>query len=272
MNKRPSVVQGYEMFRYHMSEHRESFIIVGGTAVQMVRGQYRLDKKLGKSGSLARNRTTLDIDVLVVVETLTQKFIDAFYGMLKAGNYRCYVKADRDYYYRFERNHSGPFPYKIELLTRNPLPEVEGFRFAKLPEEFESSLSAIVLDPVYYDFARTHAQTLDGLSCLNEIGLIVLKASACMNLRETYAKTQNPNDRSDYEKHAKDVFWLIGELSSAEVEPLPEVIRRRLSEFAAVYDADNPDWPSITDALNVPFAARMAYIERLQAKFALESR
>ena len=29
--------------------------------------------------------------------------------------------------------------------------------------------------------------------------------------------------------------------------------------------------PSITNALNVPFAARTAYIERLQAKFALES-
>ena len=57
------MIVGFKRFEAAFLPHRESFILIGGTAVQMVLGQYDSPK-----GFANRARVTHDIDILVLPE------------------------------------------------------------------------------------------------------------------------------------------------------------------------------------------------------------
>ena len=56
------MVAGFEKFKEHFAAFQDEFIIIGGTAVQLVRGESEFP------------RVTRDIDLLVVAERMTPKF------------------------------------------------------------------------------------------------------------------------------------------------------------------------------------------------------
>ena len=60
------MIVGFKRFEAAFLPHRESFILIGGTTVQMVLGQYDSPK-----GFANRARVTHDIDILVVTDNLT---------------------------------------------------------------------------------------------------------------------------------------------------------------------------------------------------------
>lgn len=61
------MVEGIERFRDAMAAYADNYIIIGGTACDIV-----LD------GSPMRARPTRDIDLIVVVEKLSREFVEAF--------------------------------------------------------------------------------------------------------------------------------------------------------------------------------------------------
>ena len=71
------MIVGFKRFEAAFLPHRESFILIGGTAVQMVLGQYDSPK-----GFANRARVTHDIDILVVTDILTDGFKSAFHKFI----------------------------------------------------------------------------------------------------------------------------------------------------------------------------------------------
>ena len=66
------MVEGIERFREAMADYADNYIIIGGTACDIV-----LD------GSPMQARPTRDIDMIVVVEKLTREFVEAFWRFVR---------------------------------------------------------------------------------------------------------------------------------------------------------------------------------------------
>lgn len=120
------MIAGFEKFEESFAPYRDSFILIGGTAVQMVLGQYDTPK-----GVANRARVTHDIDLLVVTDKLTDAFKTAFHRFVNAGEYECYFSKDRPHYYRFLNPKNVAYPAKIELLSHSLL-ELPNMRYTPL--------------------------------------------------------------------------------------------------------------------------------------------
>lgn len=267
--KNDKVVQGLEVFRQYLAGQEEKFVIVGGTAIQLVRGQYLED---GSNAFSGEPRVTKDIDILVVIDKLDQDFINAIQKLIVDGEYQCEKKKETNYYYRFVQKNNLSFPGKIELLTRDPFPENDKFKYASLTGGFKGSLSAIVLDSEYYAFAKDHTEKINGLYSLPEIGLIVLKVSASLNRLEEYQKkSEQAKDRDyfylDYQKHLQDVFLLVGELKPEVKADVSEKIKNRLTEFIEKHNPSHYQWPKILSFVHNETGDPADYIARYKEVF-----
>ena len=116
------MIVGFKRFETAFLPHRESFILIGGTAVQMVLGQYDSAK-----GVANRARVTHDIDLLVVTDNLTDEFKLAFHRFIEEGAYECYFSKERPHYYRFLNPKNADYPIKVELLSHSLL-DIPGIR------------------------------------------------------------------------------------------------------------------------------------------------
>ena len=139
-----------ETFKEAMLPYKDNFVIIGGTACDI---QLR--------GTAMMPRATEDIDIIVVVERLTQEFVNAFWQLIHKGNYRVEKRinqAGASVYalYRFTlQDEKFDYPQKIELLSRHSdlMGEPSGFHIEPIPtDELHQSLSAIIMDDDIYDF------------------------------------------------------------------------------------------------------------------------
>lgn len=71
------MVKGLETFRKAMQPYKEHFVIIGGTACD-----------IQLTGSAMTPRATDDIDIIVVIEKLTEDFVRAIWQFVKDGNYK----------------------------------------------------------------------------------------------------------------------------------------------------------------------------------------
>ena len=98
----------------------------------------------------------------------------------------------------------------VELFARAPdgLRPAEGSQLTPIPlDEAVSSLSAILLDEVYYAFIMAGRREVNGLPWVGEDRLIPLKAIAWLEL--TARKEQGAKvDAKDVHKHLNDVLRL----------------------------------------------------------------
>ena len=79
------MVKGFDKFKQFFTPHSDSFIVIGGTAMQLH----------GQDGGLAP-RVTQDIDLLVIVEKMSESFTSAFHAFLREGRYDCYMAKEQD--------------------------------------------------------------------------------------------------------------------------------------------------------------------------------
>lgn len=254
------MVKGIDLFRERLGAFSDSYIVIGGTACDLAME--------GRGGF----RATKDIDMIVVTENVDANFAKALHGFLREGQYECYVSRDkRPHYYRFRAPKGSPYPFQIEMLSHSLIPEREDARFTPIAlDEGIRSLSAIVLDPVYYEFAKTHRDMTHGLPCLTGEALIVFKSAAYLNLREDREKDPQSVRSEDMNKHRNDVFRLLGGITVSEPVALPEPIRMRVAEFIGQMGTTNPEWPDIEAAVG-PFALTSeAYVEKYRALFGIE--
>lgn len=141
------MVTGFESFKRWFSEYSEQYTIIGGTACDLLMSEEGMDF-----------RATRDIDIVLIVESLTPQFGERFWSYIRDAGYEHRNKSTGEpQFYRFTNPKSRDYPYMIELFSRraDAIALSDDAVLTPLPLDHEiSSLSAILLDDAYYQFLR----------------------------------------------------------------------------------------------------------------------
>jgi len=253
------MVRGFDLFRERLAAFGDSFIVIGGAAC---------DLRLAPYGGFRR---TKDIDMIVVTDEVSEPFAEALHDFLREGGYACYVTGDsRPHFYRFIAPKGSRYPAQIELLSNSLLPERPDARFTPISRSEEiRSLSAIVLDPVYYEFAKAHRNSDEGVPCLTLEALVVFKSSAYLNLLKERTSDPARVRSEDLNKHRNDVFRIMGAIPEAASVEVPDEIGVRLRRFIDCFGPDSADWESIRAAVGRASLPPEEYGRRFRKLFGL---
>lgn len=226
------MVKGLNIFKERFEAYPDNYVIIGGTACDMIIGQAGLTP-----------RATKDIDIILVVEALTAEFVRQFWEFIKEGNYERREKSEEERkYYRFLKPEDERFPYQVELFSRKPdvIDLAQDAHLTPIPVDDDlSSLSAILLNDDYYNYMLGHSELDDGLHRANIEALLCLKAKAYLEISDRIAKGGKEDSRH-LRKHKGDVFRLGVMLAEADVFELPESIRTHLQIFVNTVAGDLP--------------------------------
>lgn len=227
------MVSGVESFRKWFAEYTDQYTIIGGTACDLLMSEDGLDF-----------RATRDIDMVLIVESLTPEFGRRFWEYVKAAGYEHRNKSTGEpQFYRFSKPSSREYPYMIELFSGRvdaiELPEDAVLTPLPLDDEI-SSLSAILMDADYYQFLREGKVVLNDIPVLDAAHLIPFKAKAWLDLTE---RNQNGEhvDSKNIRKHKNDVFRLSILLTSDIRVILSAAIRSDLEKFFSAMEAETID-------------------------------
>ena len=150
------MVRGLNVFREHFSVRSDRFILIGGTACDLI---------FDEAGIAFR--ATKDLDIVLCIESVDIEFAELFWAFVKAGGYRIETSASgRRKCYRFQNPSDPSYPVMLELFSRNPdsLSIAEGVHLTPIPIDGDiSSLSAILLDEVYYSWIQSGRRLLNQL-------------------------------------------------------------------------------------------------------------
>ena len=166
------LVNGIENFKEWFSGYENQYVIIGGTACDLLMHDEGLDF-----------RATKDIDIVLIIESLTAEFCSRLWEYVKTAGYEHINKSTgKPQFYRFSNPSSDEYPKMIELFARKPesliLPEDVNVLHFSSTEEI-SSLSAILLNDSYYEFLKTGVMlTTEGLPVLKPSHLIPFKIKA----------------------------------------------------------------------------------------------
>lgn len=227
------MVSGVESFRKWFAEYTDQYTIIGGTACDLLMSEDGLDF-----------RATRDIDMVLIVESLTSEFGRRFWEYVKAAGYEHRNKSTGEpQFYRFSKPSSREYPYMIELFSGRvdaiELPEDAVLTPLPLDDEI-SSLSAILMDADYYQFLREGKIVLNDIPVLDAAHLIPFKAKAWLDLTERNRNGEHV-DSKNIRKHKNDVFRLSILLTSDIRVILSAAIRSDLEKFFSAMEAETID-------------------------------
>ena len=227
------MVSGVESFRKWFAEYTDQYTIIGGTACDLLMSEDGLDF-----------RATRDIDMVLIVESLTPEFGRRFWEYVKAAGYEHRNKSTGEpQFYRFSKPSSREYPYMIELFSGRvdaiELPEDAVLTPLPLDDEI-SSLSAILMDTDYYQFLREGKIVLNDIPVLDAAHLIPFKAKAWLDLTERNRNGEHV-DSKNIRKHKNDVFRLSILLTSDIRVMLSAAIRSDLEKFFSAMEAETID-------------------------------
>jgi hypothetical protein len=226
------MVIGLEIFRKYFEQYPDNYVIIGGTACDLI---------LDEAGFVPR--ATKDIDLILVVEALNADFVKQFWQFIADGNYEVKEKsAEERKYYRFMKPGNNEFPLQIELFARNPdlLDLDENTHLTPIPADDEQpSPSAILLNDDYYQYILEHCVNENGLQRANNEALICMKAKAYLEITERIANGSK-EDSKQLRKHRGDIFRLAVMLTEKDLFELPENIKADLQSFTGAISGDLP--------------------------------
>lgn len=192
---------GIDVFSKHFAEYKEQYVIIGGTACEMLLSEEALDFRL-----------TRDIDMVLIIEALTTDFVEAFWNFIDEGGYEPWTRKDGEpKFYRFIKPSTPNYPYMIELFARpgqNVDFEYHGHLMPLHISDDISSLSAILLNDEYYRFLVEGRNMSGDVTILDAVHIIPLKMRAWIDLTRQKAEGNHVNER-DIRKHRQDVFRLF---------------------------------------------------------------
>ncbi|KGO88989.1 nucleotidyl transferase AbiEii/AbiGii toxin family protein [Flavobacterium suncheonense] len=227
------MVRGLGIFKEHFKEFSNNYIIIGGTACDII---------INREGFTPR--ATKDIDIILVIEALSPEFVKHFWEFIKSGNYEVKEKSEEGRkYYRFLKPQQEDYPFQIELFSRIPdlLDLEEGTHLTPVPVDTEiSSLSAILMDDDYYNYTTRNSQLEEGVHLANTEALIALKARAFLDYKTRKENGEKIDDRQ-LRKHKLDVFRLMLFLTPEDKFTVPDSIKKDIIEFAEAVKEDLPD-------------------------------
>lgn len=214
---------GIEKFKEYFSGYENQYVIIGGTACELVMLNEELDF-----------RSTKDLDIVIILESLTKEFGNVFWNfVLEAGYQHINKGTGNSQFYRFSAPISSEYPAMIELFSKKqdwlPLERIEGIVPIHIDDSI-SSLSAILLNESYYNFLKTGTDIIDGISILKAEHIIPFKAKAWLDLIQRKAKGEHV-DSKDIKKHKNDVFRLSVLLTPNQSMVLPDEIKNDMTEF-----------------------------------------
>lgn len=227
------MVRGLDVFRDWFRDYSDRYIIIGGTAA---------DAAMAEAGE--DFRATIDLDIVLVAGELEAAFIAVIRDFIEAGSYTQRTRSDGTHcLYRFSHPGDERFPFMLEFFSLLPDGiEFEGFgHLAPIPtEEVGVSLSAILLDPDYYEFALSGRYVSDGLTLLRQEYIIPLKARAFLDLSERRQRGETVQ-KHDILKHRGDVFRLYRIVDPDQRPQLPGSVKDDLTQFLNVVQQSDLD-------------------------------
>ena len=254
------MVVGIDLFTEHFQSYTNQYILIGGAACE------RHFEKVG-----LRFRRTKDLDIILVVEALTQEFIEHFWDFIIAGEYFIGQRGDKKQFYRFEKPQAHGYPRMLELFCRKPdtINIPEGFHLTDIPTgEEASSLSAILLDDEYYNFTLANTIVSEGLHHANDVALIALKAKAFINNLSRKNEGQNVQDE-DIEKHWKDIIRLAVAIDPGKKIKAPITIKEDIRSYIQLIREEDPDVKQLLNNLGAGESSLEDIFEQLISSFQL---
>ena len=148
------MVNGFTKFKERFQGFENQYVIIGGTACDLIMENEELPF-----------RATKDVDIVLIVESITAEFGRQFWEYVKEAGYEHLNKSTGNaQFYRFTSPKSKEYPYMIEIFSRNPdfiILEDDAI-LTPLPMDDEiSSLSAILLNEAYYELLKTGQMMVD---------------------------------------------------------------------------------------------------------------
>ena len=252
------MVKGLQTFRDHFGDYADCFVVIGGVAC---------DEWFGSQG--LEFRATQDVDMVLLVDGRRADYLKHFWSFVSDHGYEASGRRDgSSTHYRFVKPRSGDVPGMIELFAAAEIDFDlrEGQRIIPIAGEGSiPSLSAILMDPDYFELIRTSAEVREGLPIAGVGALIPLKARAYLDMSERKHGGE-PVDSGDLRKHRNDVFLLAATLPGEPGLHLPESVRSDLSDFLDRHPEGSSDWQAIRDsARNVLGAAVPTAVDLISA-------
>lgn len=219
------MVEGLDRFRDHFRDHTHQFVLIGGTACDLIMEEAGLGF-----------RATRDLDIVLLVERLDPAFFSCFWDFVRTGEYRTQQAASgRPRFYRFAAPKQPGYPSMLELFSIRP--DVLGLKGAghltPIPADgLVSSLSAILLDGTYYSFLKNGIRIIDRVPIVGPEHLIPLKARAWLELTRRKEAGESIDSRA-IRKHRNDVFRLYAVIDPTFSEDVPNPARGDMRRFLA---------------------------------------
>ena len=231
------MVSGFTKFKERFQGFANQYVIIGGTACDLIMENEELPF-----------RATKDVDIVLIVESITAEFGRQFWEYVKEAGYEHLNKSTGNaQFYRFTSPKSKEYPYMIEIFSRNPDYMIldDDSIITPLPiDEEVSSLSAILLNKDYYDLLKGGQLIIDGVPVLSPLCLIAFKAKAWLDLTEGRLCGEHI-DSKNTKKHKNHVFRLAQLVSPNTRMILSDEIKKDMETFLSVMVDENVDLKAI---------------------------
>ena len=225
------MVVGIERFKEFFEEFQDHYTIIGGAACDLIFDAAGLEF-----------RATKDIDLVLCIEVVDAEFGRRFLEFLDAGGYEARERSGgHREFYRFHKPKDESFPFMVEIFSKEPelidLPEDTGI--VRLDAEADIvSLSAILLDLIYFEALQEGKRVVDGITILDQSILIPFKAKAFLDLTKRRQEGDETIKGDDIKKHRNDVFRLSQLLPADETIAVSDEIREDVKQFLDQVEAE----------------------------------
>lgn len=231
------MVHGLTRFKENFQGFENQYVIIGGTACDLIMEHEELPF-----------RATKDIDIVLIVESITAEFGRKFWEYVKEAGYEHLNKSTGNaQFYRFTAPKSREYPYMIEIFSRNPdfvILEDDAI-LTPLPIDDEiSSLSAILLNEEYYELLKAGQVMVEDIPVLSPTCLIPFKVKAWLDLKERKSKGEKV-DSKNIKKHKNDVFRLAQLITANTRQTLSQGIIEDMRKFLVEIIDEDVDLKSL---------------------------
>jgi len=227
------MVHGLEKFKEYFKDHTNQYVFIGGTACDIIMDE------LG-----APFRATKDLDMVVIIEALDKSFGETFWKFIDDGGYENRQKSNgNNQFYRFTKPSDQSFPKMIELFSRSPIDFELKFETGLTPihiDESILSLSAILLNDIYYDLLLKGNKTVDDYSIIEIETVILFKIKAWLDMKKRRENGEHV-DSKNIKKHKNDVFRLLTNVTPSVKINTEIEVKNDVNKFIELIEEDKPD-------------------------------
>ncbi|MGB3366005.1 MAG: hypothetical protein WBA54_00830 [Acidaminobacteraceae bacterium] len=184
------------------------------------------------------------MDIVLIIEALDASFGETFWKFIEDGGYKHREKGTgKNQFYRFNDPSDPSFPKMIELFSKEPNNFELKFDAGVTPihiDESIVSLSAILLNDVYYDSLVEGRRTVDDYSIIEIETVILFKIKAWLDMQERKAAGEQV-DSKNIKKHKNDIFRLLANVTPSSKVDTSDEIQKDISQFMELIREDKPD-------------------------------